>query len=80
MDLFEKSCVRPIEEIDPEFANLLLKVVKGELQATIQDGKVYRRIKRGLVVRLEEVSNDVGRNDPCPCGSGKKYKKCCMKG
>ena len=20
-----------------------------------------------------------GRNDPCPCGSGKKYKKCCMK-
>ena len=21
---------------------------------------------------------DIGRNDPCPCGSGKKYKKCCM--
>lgn len=21
-----------------------------------------------------------GRNDPCPCGSGKKYKKCCGKG
>ena len=21
----------------------------------------------------------VRRNDPCPCGSGKKYKKCCMK-
>ncbi len=21
----------------------------------------------------------VGRNDPCPCGSGKKYKKCCGK-
>jgi len=19
-----------------------------------------------------------GRNDPCPCGSGKKYKKCCL--
>ena len=19
----------------------------------------------------------IGRNDPCPCGSGKKYKKCC---
>ena len=25
------------------------------------------------------VSNKVGRNDPCPCGSGKKYKKCCGK-
>ncbi|MBU0507402.1 SEC-C domain-containing protein [bacterium] len=23
------------------------------------------------------VSPQVGRNDPCPCGSGKKYKKCC---
>jgi hypothetical protein len=21
---------------------------------------------------------NIGRNDPCPCGSGKKYKKCCM--
>ena len=21
---------------------------------------------------------DVGRNDPCPCGSGKKFKKCCL--
>ncbi|MCL0041203.1 SEC-C metal-binding domain-containing protein [Dehalococcoidia bacterium] len=21
----------------------------------------------------------VGRNDPCPCGSGKKYKKCCRR-
>ena len=20
----------------------------------------------------------VGRNDPCPCGSGKKYKNCCL--
>jgi len=23
------------------------------------------------------VSNKVGRNEPCPCGSGKKYKNCC---
>ncbi len=25
------------------------------------------------------ISNKVGRNDPCPCGSGQKYKKCCGK-
>jgi uncharacterized protein YecA (UPF0149 family) len=25
------------------------------------------------------VSSKVGRNDPCPCGSGLKYKKCCGK-
>lgn len=23
------------------------------------------------------MSNEIKRNDPCPCGSGKKYKKCC---
>ena len=28
-------------------------------------------------IRREEPK--VGRNDPCPCGSGKKYKKCCAK-
>lgn len=22
--------------------------------------------------------SQLGRNDPCPCGSGKKYKKCCL--
>ena len=25
-------------------------------------------------------TRNVGRNDPCPCGSGKKYKKCCGQG
>ena len=25
----------------------------------------------------ERSSPKVGRNDPCPCGSGRKYKKCC---
>jgi hypothetical protein len=26
---------------------------------------------------FKHTSTKVGRNDPCPCGSGKKYKKCC---
>ncbi|GAE93255.1 protein export cytoplasm protein SecA ATPase RNA helicase [Gracilibacillus boraciitolerans JCM 21714] len=29
--------------------------------------------KQGTVVNEQKI----GRNDPCPCGSGKKYKKCC---
>lgn len=29
--------------------------------------------KSGTIVKGEKI----GRNDPCPCGSGKKYKKCC---
>ena len=24
------------------------------------------------------MSTQIGRNDPCPCGSGKKYKRCCL--
>ena len=31
---------------------------------------------KGLTVRRD--GRKVGRNDPCPCGSGKKYKKCCL--
>lgn len=34
----------------------------------------------GKMPELKQVRRDtpkVGRNDPCPCGSGKKYKKCC---
>lgn len=27
---------------------------------------------------LSDAFRDVGRNDPCPCGSGKKYKECCL--
>ncbi len=27
--------------------------------------------------RQESLTGNVGRNDPCPCGSGKKFKKCC---
>jgi len=27
---------------------------------------------------VRSAANKIGPNDPCPCGSGKKYKKCCM--
>ena len=29
---------------------------------------------------VKKAAEKVGRNDPCPCGSGKKYKKCCGRG
>ena len=43
-------------------------------------GKWY--FEDGEPVAAEQVRRDapkVGRNDPCPCGSGKKFKKCCGK-
>jgi toxin HigB-1 len=33
--------------------------------------------KSSTRVSGDGVASKVGRNDPCPCGSGKKYKKCC---
>ncbi len=38
--------------------------------------KTKKKKKPKTVVNTQQ---DVGRNDPCPCGSGKKYKKCCGK-
>jgi preprotein translocase subunit SecA len=32
---------------------------------------------RSQVQQPVRVEKKVGRNEPCPCGSGKKYKKCC---
>ena len=28
---------------------------------------------------VKKQEKQIGRNDPCPCGSGKKYKNCCGK-
>ena len=43
------------------------------------DGRWY--YVDGQLPKPETVRNEpkVGRNDPCPCGSGRKYKKCCGK-
>ena len=39
--------------------------------------KYVRPRKTRTIIR--EYDKKVGRNDPCPCGSGKKYKNCCLK-
>ncbi len=32
---------------------------------------------QGPILQVKRAAEKVGRNDPCPCGSGKKFKKCC---
>jgi hypothetical protein len=51
------------------------KIENSELQNKDQLLKRYytEALKEELILKK------VGRNDPCPCGSGKKYKKCCLK-
>jgi hypothetical protein len=38
-----------------------------------------RRHKENISGYVSKRPDKVGRNDPCPCGSGKKYKRCCLK-
>lgn len=46
----------------------------GELLSEERRKELYwEQKKSGTVVKEKKI----GRNDPCPCGSGKKYKKCC---
>ena len=49
----------------PQWNNLLSVEKRKELY--------HKQKKSGTVVKAKKV----GRNDPCPCGSGKKYKYCC---
>lgn len=53
-----------------ELNNMMGKTTKG-LVASKAKGK-------DNVIRVSFGDKTVGRNEPCPCGSGKKYKKCCM--
>ena len=50
--------------------NLTAKQVKGNANSGAEKVSKNRTIKK---------NKKVGRNDPCPCGSGKKYKNCCGK-
>lgn len=51
----------------PEWDNILSEEKRNEIRVA------YNKTK--TIVK----ENKIGRNDPCPCGSGKKYKKCCGK-
>jgi hypothetical protein len=47
--------------------------VVGEVAAALDDPEEGEPVEP-----LRNPHRDVGRNDPCPCGSGKKFKKCCL--
>jgi len=51
----------------PEWDEVLPAVVREEMAREYKISKIA-------------VSNKIGRNEPCPCGSGKKYKNCCDRG
>jgi hypothetical protein len=46
-----------------------------EIYTKIGNAEMVRKIKQRIKQRESTIK--IGRNDACPCGSGKKYKKCC---
>ena len=74
-DLFEEF----LQRIDRQIATFLLNAEirqniqrKQTLEGKANDGKEKEKATPKRVSKI-------GRNDPCPCGSGKKYKNCCGK-
>jgi uncharacterized protein YecA (UPF0149 family) len=43
----------------------------------VEDQKYMRPVMTELM-RTQRRTGKVGRNDPCPCGSGQKFKRCCL--
>ncbi|ABR47015.1 preprotein translocase, SecA subunit [Alkaliphilus metalliredigens QYMF] len=64
----QEDTVKYLFNVEPQ-AKVERKQVAKPIEASHGDGNR----KKAPVVKEKEA----GRNDPCPCGSGKKYKKCC---
>lgn len=62
-------------------------ILKGHTPREISQGSKSKLVPSAVLANSQPSSNvidfnsrkAIGRNDPCPCGSGKKYKKCCGK-
>jgi len=67
--ILRMQLVRKDEAEQPRVRNVVTN--RGE------DGGASGRGKTGKPVVQQRKTEKIGRNDPCPCGSGKKYKKCC---
>jgi tetratricopeptide (TPR) repeat protein len=70
----------------PDGREVLYLVYERAIKLAVMMGEKYRANRlQGMLDSLRGLSSKaappaegkVGRNDPCPCGSGKKYKKCC---
>lgn len=69
----------PIEQDDPELGELLINVCQYNSKVAKKDRIVVNFESGQVYSKTIKSENKVGRNDPCPCGSGKKFKKCCGK-
>jgi uncharacterized protein YchJ len=85
LNILEEEAKRysPINLID-EYANRILPlfVARAGLDSQIINESRnfdYEKAMKFIENINKEEKIKMGRNDPCPCGGGKKYKKCCGK-
>ncbi len=65
-----------IRELHEEWLQTPRPALEGKKPAAVLEGG---RLFPGKVETFRRQTPKVGRNDPCPCGSGKKFKRCCGK-
>ena len=68
---YKLTIAHPLAEAEPPPIQQDMEFIHGEVEAPAEE-KVKK--KKPQPVRAQPT---IGRNQPCPCGSGKKYKKCC---
>ena len=66
-----------MQELQEEWLQTPRDSLKGKKPVEMLEGG---RLFPGKLETFRREAPKVGRNDPCPCGSGKKFKKCCGKG
>ena len=68
------------EKIDKEVTTFLMRA---EIKQNIERKEVSKNKitndGKDAVKQAPKKKEKIGRNDPCPCGSGRKYKQCCGK-
>ena len=80
VDDIRQKTVRTILSVVPKAQPIQRVQVANPLTAGLDQGGPRRKTvisNRGAGTVVKDAG--VGRNDPCPCGSGKKYKNCCMR-
>ena len=75
-DLFDEM----LQRIDKDISIFLLKAeIRQNIERKPVSKKQVTNEKSEETKKVPKKSEKIGRNEPCPCGSGKKYKNCCGK-
>jgi hypothetical protein len=73
-----RLATKKVHLLSPE-AEAGLKMLRESLRNDARDLEYLDHPRRGGATSPLAPATTVGRNDPCPCGSGKKFKKCCWR-